>query len=99
MRFATITTGSPGPIDFIGAILAYMGWTSAVKDQQLGAIDGFTPEQRFFIGFAQWACANERPGPIPGLARHRPLLLQRSSSPSHRRYLVGDPRQQPRAVL
>jgi putative endopeptidase len=24
-------------------------------------IDGLTPEQRFFIGYAQWACANERP--------------------------------------
>ena len=23
--------------------------------------DGFTPVQRFFIGEAQWACANERP--------------------------------------
>ena len=22
---------------------------------------GFTPEQRFFIGFAQWACENNRP--------------------------------------
>ena len=24
-------------------------------------VDGFTPDQRFFIGMAQWACANERP--------------------------------------
>ena len=24
-------------------------------------IDGLTPEQRFFVGFAQWDCANERP--------------------------------------
>ena len=23
--------------------------------------DGLTPEQRFFVGFAQWACENERP--------------------------------------
>ena len=23
--------------------------------------DGFTPEQRFFIGYAQWACENTRP--------------------------------------
>jgi putative endopeptidase len=23
--------------------------------------DGFTPDQRFFVGMAQWACANERP--------------------------------------
>jgi endothelin-converting enzyme/putative endopeptidase len=25
------------------------------------SIDGFTPDQRFFIGYAQWACENERP--------------------------------------
>ena len=24
-------------------------------------IDGFTPDQRFFIGMAQWACENTRP--------------------------------------
>ena len=24
-------------------------------------MDGLTPEQRFFVGFAQWDCANERP--------------------------------------
>ena len=23
--------------------------------------DGFTPDQRFFVGMAQWACSNERP--------------------------------------
>jgi endothelin-converting enzyme/putative endopeptidase len=23
--------------------------------------DSFTPDQRFFIGYAQWACENERP--------------------------------------
>ena len=23
--------------------------------------DGFSPDQRFFIGFAQWACQNQRP--------------------------------------
>ena len=29
--------------------------------QNLKPIDGFTPDQRFFIGMAQWACGNERP--------------------------------------
>ena len=24
-------------------------------------MEGFTPDQRFFIGFAQWACENDRP--------------------------------------
>ena len=24
-------------------------------------VDNLTPDQRFFVGFAQWACADERP--------------------------------------
>ena len=47
--------------DLGGEILAYMAWKDASKDQHLQSIDGLTPEQRFFVGFAQWACANERP--------------------------------------
>jgi putative endopeptidase len=46
--------------DLGGSILAYTAWKEVVKDKQLGSTDGFTPEQRFFIGFAQWACSNER---------------------------------------
>jgi endothelin-converting enzyme/putative endopeptidase len=47
--------------DLGGEILAYMAWKDAAKDQNLPPMDGLTPEQRFFIGFAQWDCANERP--------------------------------------
>jgi putative endopeptidase len=47
--------------DLGGEILAYMAWKDATKDQHLERIDGLTPEQRFFVGFAQWDCANERP--------------------------------------
>jgi putative endopeptidase len=47
--------------DLGGEILAYMAWKFADKDKNLQPIDGLTPEQRFFIGFAQWDCANERP--------------------------------------
>jgi putative endopeptidase len=47
--------------DLGGEILAYIAWKDADKDQKLEPVDGFTPEQRFFIGFAQWDCANERP--------------------------------------
>ncbi|HWZ41923.1 MAG TPA: M13 family metallopeptidase, partial [Candidatus Saccharimonadales bacterium] len=47
--------------DLGGEILAYMAWKDANKDKDLRSIDGLTPEQRFFIGFAQWDCANERP--------------------------------------
>ncbi len=47
--------------DLGGEILAYMAWKNATKDKNLQPIDGLTPDQRFFVGFAQWACANERP--------------------------------------
>jgi endothelin-converting enzyme/putative endopeptidase len=47
--------------DLGGSILAYIAWNGVTKDKQLGSIDGLIPEQRFFIGFAQWACANDRP--------------------------------------
>jgi endothelin-converting enzyme/putative endopeptidase len=47
--------------DLGGEILAYIAWKDATKRQDLKAVDGLTPDQRFFIGFAQWDCANERP--------------------------------------
>src|SRR6267142_2798664 len=47
--------------DLGGEILAYMAWGTATAGKNLQPADGLTPEQRFFIGFAQWACANERP--------------------------------------
>jgi endothelin-converting enzyme/putative endopeptidase len=33
----------------------------ATRDKNLKPVDRLTPEQRFFVGFAQWACSNERP--------------------------------------
>lgn len=47
--------------DLGGEILAYIAWKDATKEKNLQPIDGLTPEQRFFVGFAQWDCANERP--------------------------------------
>jgi endothelin-converting enzyme/putative endopeptidase len=47
--------------DLGGEILAYIAWKGAESGKKLESIDGLTPEQRFFVGFAQWACANERP--------------------------------------
>jgi endothelin-converting enzyme/putative endopeptidase len=47
--------------DLGGTLLAYMAWREATKELKLEAQDGFTPEQRFFVGFAQWACENARP--------------------------------------
>jgi len=46
--------------DLGGTILAYLAWKDATKGQALHPIDGLTPDQRFFVGLAQWACANER---------------------------------------
>ncbi|HLQ49986.1 MAG TPA: M13 family metallopeptidase [Terriglobales bacterium] len=47
--------------DLGGELLAYMAWKDTAKDKNLQPVEGLTPEQRFFVGFAQWACANERP--------------------------------------
>jgi endothelin-converting enzyme/putative endopeptidase len=47
--------------DLGGMVLAWAAWkvqSTVVKPESR---DGFTPEQRFFIGFAQWACENNRP--------------------------------------
>jgi endothelin-converting enzyme/putative endopeptidase len=42
-----------------GLRVAYMSLKKAIKDDQ--AIKGFTPDQRFFIGWAQVWCENVRP--------------------------------------
>lgn len=47
--------------DLGGTLLAYIAWKAVNKGKVLQPIDGFTPDQRFFIGMAQWACGNERP--------------------------------------
>jgi putative endopeptidase len=47
--------------DLGGTLLAYLAWKKDVAGKALQPADGFTPDQRFFIGFAQWACENERP--------------------------------------
>ena len=47
--------------DLGGEILAFLAWKNATKGKDLQPIDGLTPEQRFFVGFAQWDCANDRP--------------------------------------
>ncbi len=47
--------------DLGGTILAYIAWKNADKNKQLIDQEGLTPDQRFFVGFAQWACQNDRP--------------------------------------
>ena len=47
--------------DLGGTILAYVAWKDATKGQQLKSMDDLSPDQRFFVGLAQWACENNRP--------------------------------------
>ena len=47
--------------DLGGLIVAWIAWREQTKNQRLQPQDGLTPAQRFFVGFAQWDCANERP--------------------------------------
>jgi endothelin-converting enzyme/putative endopeptidase len=47
--------------DLGGTILAYIAWKDATKEMTLHDRDGLTPDQRFFVGLAQWACENVRP--------------------------------------
>jgi len=47
--------------DLGGELLAWMAWQDQTKAMRLAAVDGLTPSQRFFVGFAQWSCTNERP--------------------------------------
>lgn len=47
--------------DLGGTILAYEAWKKATAGEDLQPVDGLTPDQRFFVGFAQWACGDERP--------------------------------------
>ena len=65
--------------DIGGTLLAYMAWKKATAGETLKPVDGFTPDQRFFVGMAQWACDNTRPETLrvqaltdphsPGVAR------------------------------
>ena len=67
--------------DLGGQVLAYEAWKDAVKGMDLPVRDGLTPEQRFFVGFAQWACSNMRP------EQERELVLTDPHSPP--RYRVN----------
>jgi endothelin-converting enzyme/putative endopeptidase len=58
--------------DLGGEILALMAWREQTRNFQLEEREGLTPEQRFFVGFAQWACENERPENLRLSARTDP---------------------------
>jgi putative endopeptidase len=46
--------------DLGGLILAWEAWKDKTKNEPLKSRDGLTPAQRFFVGYAQWDCNNER---------------------------------------
>jgi endothelin-converting enzyme/putative endopeptidase len=54
--------------DLGGLILGWMAWKAETAATDLAPRDGFSPDQRFFIGYAQWACDNERPEDLRVLA-------------------------------
>jgi endothelin-converting enzyme/putative endopeptidase len=65
--------------DLGGSVLAYIAWKAATKDQGLKAQDGFSPDQRFFVGLAQWACGSLRPE-----AQRERALIDPHSPPRYR---------------
>ena len=54
-------TSGEDTADLGGTLLAWLAWKKQTAGMHLENRDGFTPDQRFFIGYAQWACENERP--------------------------------------
>ena len=47
--------------DLGGLVLGWMAWQAQIVNTKPESREGFSPEQRFFIGYAQWACENNRP--------------------------------------
>ncbi|WP_077032935.1 M13 family metallopeptidase [Pelomonas sp. KK5] len=49
--------------DLGGLVLAYSAWKAHIANKTLDKDnrDGLTPEQRFFVGYAQWDCNDARP--------------------------------------
>lgn len=67
--------------DLAGMVLAYLGWKSVTEGADLEPRDGLTPEQRFFVGNAQWACGHQ--------TEERARLLARTDPHSPLRYRVN----------
>ena len=47
--------------DLGGLVLGWMAWQTQLANTEPETREGFSPGQRFFIGYAQWACENNRP--------------------------------------
>jgi len=61
IRINSKLTAGEDIADIGGTLLAYIAWKEATADDNLQPVGGFTPDQRFFVGLAQWACNNDRP--------------------------------------
>lgn len=56
--------------DLGGTLIAYNAWKRVTQGMNLQPVGGLTPEQRFFVGMAQWACGDMR----PELKRERAII-------------------------
>lgn len=59
--------------DLGGTLLAYTAWKKQTEGHTLTPADGFTSDQRFFVGITQWACENQRPENLRVSAIANPL--------------------------
>jgi len=68
-----LTLGENGA-DNAGIRLAYMSLLAGLEDGSVasGKLDGYTPQQRFFLGYAQIWCANQRPESLRNSVRTDP---------------------------
>ncbi len=68
-----LTLGENGA-DNAGIRLAYMALLGGLENGSVSSakLDGYTPQQRFFLGFAQIWCANERPEALKNSVRTDP---------------------------
>jgi putative endopeptidase len=61
IRINSKLTSGEDVADVGGTWLAWLAWKKATAGEDLEPRDGLTPDRRFFVGFAQWACENDRP--------------------------------------
>ncbi|MDE1160328.1 MAG: M13 family metallopeptidase [Acidobacteriaceae bacterium] len=61
MHINSKLTSGEDVADLGGTLLAYMAWKKETEGEHLMPKDGLTPDQRYFVGMAQWACENARP--------------------------------------
>ena len=61
--------------DHGGLQVSYQAFTNAIKDAPLSSVDGFTPEQRFFLSYSNVWAGNIRPEEILVLTKSDPHSL------------------------